>query len=84
MKDADKIKILKDLVPEDCVKIESNDNPRYEESEVYVFIKLVEILVFGETEPHKLYIKMYLREHTTFDVVIVISFHEEGMHDQVI
>ena len=38
-------------------------------------------LVYGENETHKLYIKMYLAETPSFDIVIVISFHEEGMYD---
>lgn len=77
----EKVKIIKSLTPEDCVKVEPNNNPRFEETDIFVFIKCVEITVFGETEPHKLYIKIYLREHKKYDNVIVISFHEEGLHD---
>ena len=66
--------------PEDCVKIEPNNNPRFVDSDVYVFIKNDEIMVYGELELHKLYIKIYLREKKTYDTVIVISFHEEGLH----
>jgi len=80
LRDAEKINIIKSLTPEDCVKVDPNDNPRFAESEVYVFIKCVEIIVFGESELHKLYIKIYLSEKKTYDTVIVISFHEEGMH----
>lgn len=80
LRDAEKINIIKSLTSEDCVKVEPNNNPRFADTDVYVFIKCVEIVVFGETEPHKLYIKIYLREKKTYDTVIVISFHEEGLH----
>lgn len=77
----DKVKIIKQLCPEDCVKVEPNNNPRFEQTDIFVFLKCVEILVYGESETHKLYIKIYLREQKTYDTVIVISFHEEGLHD---
>ncbi len=80
MKDNEKVEIIRLLRPEDCVKIEPNNNPRFVDSDVYVFIKNDEIMVYGELELHKLYIKIYLREKKTYDTVIVISFHEEGLH----
>ncbi len=80
LRDAEKINIIKSLTAEDCVKVEPNNNPRFTDTDVYVFIKCVEIVVYGEVEPHKLYIKIYLREKKTYDTVIVISFHEEGLH----
>ena len=81
LRHADKVAILRQLLPEDCVKVEPNNNPRFEETDIFVFIKCVEIPVYGEISPHKLYIKIYLREQKNYDTVIVISFHEEGMHD---
>ena len=75
------MKIMKQLCPEDCIKVEPNNNPRFEQTDIFVFLKCVEILVYGESETHKLYIKIYLREQKTYDTVIVISFHEEGLHD---
>lgn len=80
MKDNEKVGIIRLLTPEDCVKIEPNNNPRFVDADVYVFIKNAEIMVYGELELHKLYIKIYLREKKTYDTVIVISFHEEGLH----
>ena len=77
----EKIDIIKALVAEDCVKIEPNNNPRYAESEVYVFIKTLTLNTFGEEELITLYIKMYLSEKRNYDIVIVISFHLAGMHD---
>lgn len=58
-----------------------NNNPRYETDEVYIFFKETVLPVFGEPENVKLYLKMYIREARTYDIVIVISFHKEGMHD---
>ena len=81
LRNEQKVEIIKSLTADDCVKIAPNDNPRYADSEVYQFIKCVELLVYGENETHKLYIKMYLAETPSFDIVIVISFHEEGMYD---
>ena len=76
-----KCEILKSLTADDCYQIEPNNNSRYKTDEVYKFFKEVELLVFGELEATKLYLKMYIRELKTYDMVIVISFHEEGMHD---
>lgn len=81
MKHNQKIDVLKSLTANDCVKIEPNNNSRFEQSEVYVFLKCVEILVYGESQSHKLYIKIYIRERSDYDTVIAISFHEEGLYD---
>ena len=79
--DQQKREILKALTADDCYQLEPNNNPRYKTSEVYKFFKAVDLIVFGEYESTTLYIKMYIRESKTYDMVIVISFHEEGMHD---
>lgn len=79
--DQKKREILKSLTADDCYQIEPNNNPRYKTDEVYKFFKEVELPVFGELESTTLYLKMYIRESKTYDMVIVISFHEEGMHD---
>lgn len=76
-----RVDIIKTLVAEDCVKIEPNNNPRYADSEVYAFIKTLPLTSYGEEELVTLYIKMYLNEQKHYDIVIVISFHPEGMHD---
>ena len=76
-----KVNIIKTLAAEDCVKVEPNNNPRYAESEVYAFIKTLMLPSYGEEEEVTLYIKMYLNEEKHYDIVIVISFHSEGMHD---
>lgn len=80
LKHQEKVDILLSLSAEDCVKIAPNDNPRYADSQVYVFLKSLELLSYGEKEMVRLYIKMYLNEQRNFDIVIVISFHQEGMH----
>lgn len=77
----EKVKIIKKLSGRDCIKIAPNDNPRYEKAEVFAFCKEVELLSFGEAETVELYIKMYLNEGEKQTVVVVISFHEEGMYD---
>lgn len=73
--------ILKSITADDCYKIEQNNNPRYKNVDVYKFFKEIELPVFGEIKSIKLYLKMYIKESKTYDIVIVISFHEEGMHD---
>lgn len=77
----EKCDVLKTLTADDCYQIEPNNNPRYENANVYKFFKEVELPVFGEIESAKLYLKMYIAELKTYDRVIVISFHKEGMHD---
>lgn len=67
------------MTADDCTGIEPNDNPRYPEAEVYKFIKACHLNVYGEETDVTLYIKAYLREKQYYDLVIVISFHEEGM-----
>ena len=79
--DQKKRSILRSLTADDCYQIELNNNPRYKTNEVYKFFKEVDLIVFGELESTKLYLKMYIRELNTYDMVIVISFHEEGIHD---
>ena len=76
-----KIEILKSLRGRDCVKIEPNNNPRYKTAEVYVFIKECKLSVYGEEQLVTLYIKMYLDERDQYELVIVISFHQEGVYD---
>ena len=71
--------ILRSLTADDCAGIEPNDNPRYPEAEVYKFIKVCRLIVYGEEMDVTLYIKAYLLEKQYYDLVVVISFHEEGM-----
>ncbi len=78
LKHEQKAKILCSLCADDCVRIAPNDNPRYEDNELFVFQKNVELEVYGEQSQAKLYIKMYLTQNS---VILVISFHEEGMFD---
>ena len=62
LRNEQKIDIINSLTAGDCVKIGRNDNLRYADAEVYQFIKCVELMVYGENETHKLYLKMYLAE----------------------
>lgn len=77
----EKIELLESLTAEDCTKIAPNDNPRYPDSEVFFFLKNIQVVVYGEPDDPCVYIKMYVAELPTYDKVIVISFHKEGMHD---
>lgn len=79
--DQKKRDILRSLTADDCYQIEPNNNPRYQAAEVYKFLKNVDLLSYGEQVAVELYIKMYIKESKSYDMVIVISFHEEGMHD---
>ena len=81
LRDADKWAILKSLEADDCVKVEPNNNPRYPDNEVFVFYKEATVVVYGENEELQLYLKMYIQETKTYDLVIVISFHQAGMFD---
>jgi hypothetical protein len=77
----EKISILKSLTASDCVKIGPNNNPRYCESEVYVFIKKITLAPYGNEEQElELYIKAYINSEKWNEMVVVISFHEEGMY----
>ena len=70
----EKVNIIKSLEKHDCIKIEPNNNPRYTDSEVYVFSKDCKLFIYGEEEILTLYIKMYVQESSNYDVVIVIFF----------
>jgi hypothetical protein len=61
----------------DCIAIEPNNNPRYHEALVYKFMKLYELDCFGDTHNVLVYIKSYIVEEKTYDLVMVISFHED-------
>ena len=71
LKHQEKIDIIKSLMPDDCVDIRENDNPRYPEAELFVFLKSVTLEVYGE----------YIIDDHNMEMLIVISFHEEGLYD---
>ena len=81
LKHQEKIDIIKSLMPDDCVDIRENDNPRYPEAELFVFLKSVTLEVYGELESVMLYIKEYIIDDHNMEMLIVISFHEEGLYD---
>lgn len=72
--------ILKSLTVDDCIKVEPNNNERYPDDEIYVFLKLCTVDVYGEDDLINLYIKLYIHTISSFEQVIVISFHKEGMY----
>lgn len=80
LSDKQKCEILQSLTYDDCVKIEPNNNARYPDTVVYVFLKECEINVYGELENIKIYIKLYILEESDCDMTIIISFHREGMY----
>ncbi len=81
LKHEDKLQILRSLTVEDCFKIAPNDNLRYEEAEVYFFTKNAKLFSFGEEEIVALYLKMYITETKFGEMIVVISFHREGMYE---
>lgn len=81
LRDHDKVQILKSLTAEDCIEIRKNDNIRYPDADIFIFIKQVDLESYGYPETVKLYIKDYIIEDQQMEMVIVISFHREGMHD---
>ena len=81
LKDAEKRKIIRELTVDDCIGIEPNDNPRYEDVEVYKFLKEISVSFFGENEVVKLYLKGYITVTGSIEMVVVISFHEDGIYE---
>ena len=81
LREEEKRGILESLTIDDCVKIDNNSNPNYDESEIYVFLKKITILVYGESEEVELYIKMYLKEYEYYNMIIIISFHKSGEYE---
>jgi len=61
----------------DCISIEPNDNPNYPEATVYKFVKKYELDFFGVDSLIDVYIKLYILEKQTCDLVMVISIHED-------
>ena len=79
---ADKLKVIESLTANDCTKIELNNNPMYPMVDIHFFLKDIKAAsYYGEPANPCVYIKMYTHEHSTYDEVVTISFHEEGMHD---
>ncbi len=76
-----KCEILRELTADDCISVEPNDNPRYPDADVYKFLKEVNITSYGEAVVVELYIKAYILDRRTHELVFVISFHEEGVYD---
>ena len=82
MRHAEKLRVIESLTAADCTKVELNDNPRYPLVDIHFFLKNVKtITCYGEPANPCVYIKMYMHECSTYDEVVTISFHEEGMHD---
>jgi len=46
IKDSQKKEILQSLTVDDCIAVEFNNNLRYEDSEIYKFLKNVDIYIF--------------------------------------
>lgn len=81
LRDEEKKDILNSLTKEDCISVDINNNPNYEDSEIYVFLKEINIPVYGENTEVELYIKMYIKNCERYDMVIVISFHKSGEYE---
>lgn len=82
LRDQEKVAILKSLTVEDCVEIRQNDNIRYPDADIFIFEKQLNLESYGEEFPVTLYIKDYIAlMKSNMEMVVVISFHREGMHD---
>ncbi|MCI7473644.1 MAG: hypothetical protein MSB10_08215 [Clostridiales bacterium] len=82
LRDQEKVEILKSLTVEDCIEIRQNDNVRYPDADIFIFMKQVNLESYGEEITATLYIKDYIiTVPPNMEMVIVISFHREGMHD---
>ena len=81
LREEQKRAVLRSLTVDDCTKIEANTNDRYEASELFFFLKDSSFTVYGEEVTVPIYLKMYIRETKTHDMVIVISFHRSGLYD---
>ena len=46
-----------------------------------MYNKNVDLNVYGEIEPVKIYVKEYIIDQKNMEIVIVVSFHRAGMHD---
>ena len=77
IKDCKVKEMLLALTGTDCISIEPNDNPSYPEATVYKFVRTYELDFFGVDSLIDVYIKMYLLEKQTCDLVMVISIHED-------
>lgn len=77
-----KIDIIRMLTIADFVEIIPNEDKRYPAADLYVFFKTVNLMVYGEDEEETIiYIKGYILDDRNMEMVIVLSFHEEGLHD---
>ena len=82
LRDQEKVEILKSLTAEDCIEIRQNDNVRYPDADIFIFMKQVSLESCGEGITVTLYSKDYvITVPPNMEMVIVISFHREGMHD---
>ncbi len=78
---AQKIEIIRSITVADFVESRPNAVPTYPDAELFIFHKAVELVIYGEKEKKLLYIKEYIIDDKNMEMVIVISFHEEGLHD---
>lgn len=60
----------------DCINVCSNNNPRYRNAIIYKFIKKYQLEYFGDICDIEVYIKLYIVMEKTYDLVMIISFHE--------
>jgi len=81
LRSEDQVALLRALTVEDCIEFGPNNNPRYPDSTVFKFIKDADLFYFGEPETVSVYIKEYIVDEGRFEVICVISLHEEGLHD---
>ena len=76
-----KIDIIRSITVDDFIEIKRNEVPMYPDADLYVFYKTVKLLAYGEEAEVVVYVKEYILEDKNMEMVIVISLHEEGLHD---
>ena len=74
-------RIIGSITADDCFRISQNNNSRYPDAEVYEFLPHVELMEYGETNLYTLYIKEYIVCDGSFEMLVIISLHEEGEYE---
>ena len=76
-----KIDIIRSITVDDFIETKRNEVLGYPDADLYVFYKIVKFLAYGEEAEVVVYVKEYILEDNNMEMVIVISLHEEGLHD---
>ena len=81
LRHSQKIDIIRSITVDDFIETKRNEVPGYPDTNLYVFHKAVKLLLYGEEAEVVVYVKEYILDDNNMEMVIVISLHEEGLHD---